>query len=209
MPGSNAGRKIHNKVFKIRYPMMKLSLNNDPLHTRPSDCLVIGVVEDEPLSPAASAVDTASSGVISRMLESGDIETGIGKTTYLHQVSGVAAERVLVAGFGKSAKLNRARFDRACMAAGKALRDHPLTKCHACLQDIHVDGTDAQWRLRQSALAIHRANYLYTTTKRLKDDSPRPLKSATLRQGSRKRVTSATCRPISATPPTWRRKLPR
>jgi leucyl aminopeptidase len=65
------------------------------------------------------------------------------------------------------------------MAAGKALRDHPLTKCHACLQDIHVDGTDAQWRLRQSALAIHRANYLYTTTKRLKDDSPRPLKSAT------------------------------
>jgi leucyl aminopeptidase len=159
--------------------MMKLSLNNDPLHTRPSDCLVIGVVEDEPLSPAASAVDTASSGVISRMLESGDIETGIGKTTYLHQVSGVAAKRVLVAGFGKSAKLNRARFDRACMAAGKALRDHPLTGCHACLQDIHVDGTDAQWRLRQAALAIHRANYLYTTTKRLKDDSPRPLKSAT------------------------------
>ena len=157
---------------------MKISLNNETPHKRQSACLVIGVADGEPLSPAARAVDEASGGVISSLLASGDIETGIGKTTFLHQVNGVAADRVLVAGFGKAAKMNRARFDRACMAAGKALRDHPLTECHVCLQDVQVGDTETQWRLRQAALAIHRANYLYTTTKRLKDDSPIPLKSA-------------------------------
>ena len=96
---------------------MKLNLDNNPPAGIRSECLVIGFTEGGPLSPAARAVDEASDGAISRMLESGDIETSLGKTNLLHGLPGLAAQRVLTAGFGKQEKLDFPRFDRGCLAA--------------------------------------------------------------------------------------------
>jgi leucyl aminopeptidase len=163
---------------------MNLTLANAAVHTIESPCIVIGVTDGEPLSGTAAAVDQSSGGAIQRMLESKDIATGLGKHTFLHKLDGLAAERVLVVGFGKSKKLDRSRFDRACLAAGKVLRNHPLTACHVCLHEIQVAGTSLGWRLRQAALAIHRANYRYTATKPLKEDSPLPLQAASFQAGA-------------------------
>jgi leucyl aminopeptidase len=163
---------------------MKLNLEAaSPLGIK-SGCLVIGVTEGGPMSPSAQAIDAASGGVISRMLESRDIETGLGKTRFLHDLGGLAAPRVLAVGFGKQEKLDLPRFERACLAAGKALRDHPVTDCHVCLHELEFEGVDSPRRLRQAAVAIHRANYLYTATKPRKDDSPVPLKAASFQGGS-------------------------
>ena len=164
---------------------MKLSLNNAAVQTIQSPCLVIGVTDGGPLSPAAAATDAASGGAISRMLDSRDIAVSIGKTTFIHKLDGVAAERVLVVGFGKDKKLDRNRFDRACLAAGKVLRNHPLNACHVCLHDIEFGDASFGWKLRQAALAIHRANYRYTATKPLKDDSPVPLEAASFQGGAK------------------------
>ena len=162
---------------------MKLNLDNNPPVGIQSECLVIGITEDGPLCPAAKAADEASAGAISRMLESGDIETGLGKTNLLHGLPGLTAQRVLTAGFGKQSKLDLARFDRGCQAAGKALRDHPLKNCHVCVHELEFGEVDIAQRLKQAALAIHRANYLYTATKEVKDDSPAPLQSASFQGG--------------------------
>jgi len=162
---------------------MKLELDNNPPCEIKTECLVIAVMEGGTPTPAAKAVDLASDGAISRMLESGDIETGLGKCHFVQNVAGIAAPRILAVGFGKAEKLNLARFDRACLAAGKALRDHRLVECHVCLQEAEFEDTGADQRLRQAALAVRRANYLYTTTKPLKDDSPVPLKSASFEGG--------------------------
>jgi len=157
---------------------MNLSLTDAAAPTIKSPCLVLGVCEGGSLSPSAAAVDQASGGMIGRMLESRDIAVSLGKTTFLHKLEGVAADRVLVVGFGKLQKLNRSRFDRACLAAGKVLRNHPLTACHICLHEVAFGTASFSWKLRQAALAIHRANYRYTATKPLKDDSPMPLVAA-------------------------------
>jgi leucyl aminopeptidase len=162
---------------------MKLKLDNDPPGEIQSECLVIGLAEDGPLSPAVQAVDAASAGLISRLLESGDIDTRLGKTNFLQNLPGLSTQRVLTVGFGKQEKLNLARFDQACLASGKALRDHPLTQCHVCVHELEFGDVDAAARLKQAALAIHRANYLYTSTKPLKDDSPVPLKEASFQGG--------------------------
>ena len=158
---------------------MKINLEDSTAVEAVTGCLVIGVTEGGDLSRSAAAADAASDGAISRLIEAGDIATGIGKTTLLHGLNGISASRVLVVGFGKPDKLDLPRFDRACLAAGKVLRDHPLRDCRVCLHELDVAGADAGRRLRQAALAIHRANYLYTATKPLKEDSPAPLKSAT------------------------------
>ena len=162
---------------------MQLNLDSNQPAGIQTECLVIGFTEGDQLSPTAKAVDEASGGSISQMLESGDIETGLGKTNLLHGLSGLAAQRILAVGFGKQEKLNLARFDRGCLAAGKALRDHPLTDCHVCVHDLEFGGIDLARRLKQAALAIHRANYLYTATKTLKDDAPAPVQTASFQGG--------------------------
>ena len=163
---------------------MKLSLNDSAPADIASPCLVIGFAEGAAMTPSARAVDEASGGALTRLLESGDIETEIGKTRFLHGLQGLTVPRLLAVGFGKQDKLNLPRFDRACMAAGKALRDHPLTECHVCLHELEFDRSDPAQRLRQAALAIHRANYLYTVTKPRKDDAPVPLRCATFGGGA-------------------------
>ena len=162
---------------------MKLRLDQTPPTEIESECLVIGVTEGGLLTPSAAALDTASAGAIGKLLESGDIETGLGKCNFLHGLAGIAAPRILAVGFGKQDKLDLPRFDRACLAAGKALRNHPLHDCHVLLQELEVSGTGEDGKLRQAALAIHRANYLYTVTKPRKDDSPVPVQSASFPGG--------------------------
>ena len=162
---------------------MKLTLDNTPATSVQSDCLVLGFTEGGELTPSAQAIDEASGGAIQRMLDSRDIDTGIGKARFLYGLDGVAAPRILAVGFGKQEKLDLPRFDRACLAAGKVLRDHPLVSCHVCLQELEFDGSDPGRMLRQAALALHRANYLYTVTKPRKDDSPLPLEAASFQGG--------------------------
>ena len=163
---------------------MKLALEDRAIHAIQSDCLVIGFTEGGAMTPSARHIDAVSGGTIGRLLESRDIQTAIGKTQFLHGLPGLAASRVLVVGFGKQDKLDLPRFDRACLAAGRALRDHPLGSCHVCLHELEFGATEPGQRLRQAALAIHRANYLYTVTKPLKEDSPVPLAAATFQGGA-------------------------
>lgn len=157
---------------------MKMYLDNSKVCEIGTECLVIAVVEDGPLGPSATAVNEAAGGMIDSMLKSGDIQAKTGKTTLLHQAPGITAERLLVVGMGKADKLSLARFHRACYAAGKVLRDHPVLQCHVCLHEVDIEGLDSFSLLRQAALAVHRGNYMYTVTKQRKDESPAPLESA-------------------------------
>ena len=163
---------------------MQLQLSDTSPASISTPCLVVGVTEDGALGPSAAAVDVASGGRLRRMIDNRDASPLFRKTTLLHGLPGVAAERILVVGLGRRDKLNRSRFDQACTAAGRLLRDHPVTDCHVCVHDADVAGTSAGWRLRQAALALLRSNYRYTATKPLKEDSPAPLRSASFAGGA-------------------------
>jgi leucyl aminopeptidase len=157
---------------------MKFSLSHEAPHEIKSPCVVIGLIEDAPLQGAAAQIDDASGGRISKGIESGDIDSSRGCTTLLHQLEGVTTSRILAVGFGTAEKLSASRFEQSCMDAGKFLRNHAVTDAHSCLADVGPDDLDTNWRLRQSALAMHRANYLYTATKKRHQHSPNPLDSA-------------------------------
>ena len=162
---------------------MKLKLDDSGICEVETGCLVIPVVEGDSLPASTTAVDGASGGAIKALLENGDIQSKPGKTTLLHRIPGIAAERVLTVGMGKAEKLNLAKFNSACEAAALVLRDHPVRNCHMCLHEVDFEGTNVADRLRQSALALSQGNYLYTVTKQRKDDAPAPLESATFAAG--------------------------
>ena len=157
---------------------MKFSLNNEAVEQLKTQCLVIGIVEDEALAGTAKLIDDASAGAISKGVESGDLDASRGWTTLLHNVSSVVAERVLVVGFGSREKLDSSRFEKTCMDAGKFLRDHVVVDAHFSFDGVEIGDRDQSWHLRQTALSIHRANYLYTATKKAHEHSPHPLQSA-------------------------------
>ena len=162
---------------------MKLELSNRAVTDLDTACIVIGVTKGGGLGASGKALDEASGGKLKRLADAGDLPTGLGKCQMVHGVDGISAERVLTVGLGEADKLNLARLDRAARAAGKVLRNHILTHAHICLHEVRVEGCGEDQVLRQVALAFLRSNYLYTTTKPLKDDSPAPLVSATLQGG--------------------------
>ncbi|MEJ2534478.1 MAG: leucyl aminopeptidase [Gammaproteobacteria bacterium] len=157
---------------------MKITLKDSQPHLTETPCLVIGVLEDAPLTGPAKQVDEASDGAISRLIESGDIDPDRNCTTLLHGLPGVTAERILVVGGGAADRFDRVRYHNMCIAAGKFLRSHAVTSAHVCLHRVEVEDLDEGWRLRQAVTAVDHANYLYVATKPLKSDSPRPLKDA-------------------------------
>jgi leucyl aminopeptidase len=157
---------------------MKFSLSNEAPQQVDTPCIVIGVIEEKELEGSALKLDQLSGGRINSAIKSGDIDSSRGCTTMLHGLDGVSAPRVLVVGFGEPEKLDQSRFEKTCMDAGKFLRDHVVRDAHFCLSEVGLENTDEAWRLRQSALAIHRANYLYTATKKNHEHSPKPLVSA-------------------------------
>ena len=82
---------------------MEFSIKSGAPQTGASGCVVVGVFETRKLSAAAAALDRASNGYLSEIIRRGDMEGKLGATLLLHNVPGVAADRVLLVGLGRSA----------------------------------------------------------------------------------------------------------
>jgi leucyl aminopeptidase len=137
-----------------------------------SDCLIIGHIQDQPLSPTAADLDEASGGVLGRLLDSNELPGECGKTLMLHALPGIQASRILVAGLGKADKLDGIVFSKAVQAAGKALRQSQARTAHCLLTEVEVRDRDNNWKVRQAALALAHSDYVYSATKKPKDNAP-------------------------------------
>jgi leucyl aminopeptidase len=96
---------------------MDVSLSTALWHEADGDWLIVGVTESPDLSGPLSDLDEALSGALSRLIEAGDVKGKLAELLPLHEAPGVAADRVLFVGLGKSDDLNRSRFEKAMMTA--------------------------------------------------------------------------------------------
>lgn len=150
---------------------MQFTTTKDSATVVRTDCLIVGLSEAGLSGPLAD-IDRASDGLLSRLHESGDLPGKAGKTTLLHAVAGIEADRLLVVGLGKSEKLDGVAYDKAVKAAGKALRQSRATSAHCLLADTGVADRSADWKLRQAGIALAYADYVYSATKKPKADAP-------------------------------------
>ncbi len=127
-------------------------------------CLVIGAFSLGVLTDAASAVDTASGGAITRRIEAGDFDGKPGSMAMLYELDGVKAPRVLLVGLGVKAEFSPQRFHQACAAAGKKVSALKIASATVWLSALDVPGRDAAWAVRTAALAFDHAAYRYTAT---------------------------------------------
>ena len=152
---------------------LEFTLNHDAPATADFDCIVVGAFADKTLTPAAQAIDQASAGRLTVLVERGDVSGKTGKTTLLHDLPGVSAPRVLVVGLGDTGKFGVPQYLKAVGDAARALKSGPGSDALLTLTEVQVKDRDAAWNLRQAMIAADHASYRYTATlgKKKADDA--------------------------------------
>src|SRR3970040_2788542 len=143
---------------------LEFALNRDAPAAVTTDCVVIGAFADKTLTASGRALDDASGGRITPLLERGDASGKTGKTTMLHDLPGVTAPRVLVVGVGEAAKFGVPQYLKATGDAARALKEGPVAHALFTLSDATVSHRDGGWAIRQAAIAADHACYRYTAT---------------------------------------------
>lgn len=122
-------------------------------------CLIVGIWERRSLSDAAQAVDAASQGALTAVLKRGDLDGKLGSTLMLHQLAGIAAERVLLVGLGRERSYDDAAFRKAQSAALRAVRSSASVDAVNTLAALPLKGRDLGWRVQLAVRLSEDAAY--------------------------------------------------
>jgi leucyl aminopeptidase len=130
-----------------------------------ADAIVVGVDAQGALTEEAQEIDTATGGLIARLVAAGEISGKLGKVTVLLSPTGIRAAQVAVVGLGERQQFGRGQAFRAAAAAAKRLAERPRRRVAFCLG---ADWTEQQVESGVSgALAGCRGQDLYRTEKNL------------------------------------------
>ncbi len=130
-----------------------------------TECLVVGVFEQQPLAGLAKALDAASKGLLARMVKRGELEGKLGSTLMLHEVAGWSPARVLFVGLGREDKLSQKAFNEATRAAARAVLASRAVDSLWTLSQATVTAQNTAWAVRASVIALRDATYRFTQMK--------------------------------------------
>jgi leucyl aminopeptidase len=128
-------------------------------------CVVAGVFSVRRLTDAVKVLDRASNGYLASILRRGDLDGKLGATLWLHNVPGVAAERVLLLGLGKEEEFGPKAFREAVRAAVRAVSESGASDAVLYLAELTVDGHDRAWNAMQLAVVAADASYRFDRLK--------------------------------------------
>jgi leucyl aminopeptidase len=144
--------------------------------TGKSDCIVIGVFESQTLSGAALEIDTATKGLLTRIIKAGDMDGKNGSTLFLHEVSGIGASRVLLVGLGKQDAFTQKAYGDALRAAWRAILGTKIVQVTFTLAQAPIKERTSDWAVRTAILALRELTYRFTQMKSKPDTTARALK---------------------------------
>jgi leucyl aminopeptidase len=143
-------------------------------------CAVVGVFDARKLSTAAAQLDEAARGQLATLVRRGDMEGKCGTTLMLHNVPGIAAERVLLVGLGAENEFGVKQYREAISVAMRALNAGGATDAEVHLTALEVEGRDSAWRVQQAVTLAQETTYRFDAMKSRKDSSAHRLRSVTL-----------------------------
>ena len=96
------------------------------------------VYESHKLSTAAQEIDAVSNGLITQVIERGDMDGKLDATLILHHVPGVMCERILLVGLGKEEEFAEKQYCKAVRAGVKALGKSGANNVTSFLAELPV-----------------------------------------------------------------------
>lgn len=125
--------------------------------------LVVGAYTDGALPPATQRVDRAANGGLSAVLKLGDLDPAAGATLLLPNLTGVAAERVLLVSLGSRSHYTDRAFREALDGAARALAAGAAKDAAVTLAEADVPGRTLRWRLQEASRLLADAAYRVVT----------------------------------------------
>ena len=114
---------------------MQVTSSYQPLRQEQGDWLVVGVWENEPLSPALVELDQATDGLIARLQLQNDLSGKSREIVPVYNARGIAAERLMLIGLGARAKADRASLMAVGGAAARAITGKRLHRVVIAVPD--------------------------------------------------------------------------
>jgi leucyl aminopeptidase len=155
-------------------------------------CVAVGVFEQKKLSPAGQILDQAAKGYLADILRRGDMDGKTGATLVLHNVPGLAAERVLLVGLGKEKEFNEKAYRDALRATVKALSDLGAAEAWVYVCEVPVQKRDTAWNVEQAVLLAEEATYRFEQMKSKPADGKKALRKLTLAMAAEDGMAAAT-----------------
>jgi leucyl aminopeptidase len=134
-----------------------------------TDCLAIGLFDDDALSDTAQAIDSATRGLLRRLKAAGDLPVRAGDTHMLLAPAGIRARRLLVVGLGKRADYRQRGWRKATSAALAACLKSRAAHLTLAIDQPPSEAVDTYYLGRAIAdlagLALYRINDFKTARK--------------------------------------------
>lgn len=126
-----------------------------------TQCLVVAVYEGRKLSPSASALNSADAQHLDALLKREQFHGKAGQTLLLLNPQGIAAERVLILGFGTltDGEVSSDNYRKAIQKITDALKATPCAEISLALGEINVTGQTQEWQARHIAETLSLVNY--------------------------------------------------
>ena len=140
-----------------------------------ADCIVAGIYDGGELPTSTAQLDSATNGLISRLVSEGDIEGKTGQTLLLPNVEGISAKRILLVGCGKKDKMSGSVYRKITATALKTLQDSASRSALLCLTELDVPNMGNHRKIRQQAEAGLFVQYQFDQTKSEKTPVSHPL----------------------------------
>ena len=137
-------------------------------------CLIAGVFEGGKLPAATQALDQASHGYLTKLMQGGAIEGRPGQTLMLFDVPKARAERVLLVGLGAEKDLNARGYRKAMLRAVRALNDAGVKDAASTLTLLKIKDADLYWLARHAVEAAEEVCYRFEECKGTSKDKNKP-----------------------------------
>jgi leucyl aminopeptidase len=134
--------------------------------------IIVGVYGTKQLTDAALKLDKASGGLLTALAKSGDLPKDVGTTTILRNVKGIAADRVVLVGFGEADAFDVVAWRKAGAAAATAVSRTGATSALTYLVDEYPESGHTAKAMQLAVMDLQAALYRFDELKSGKSAPP-------------------------------------
>src|SRR5258708_7929756 len=145
------------------------------LATLSVDCIVLGVFEEGELLEEAQSIDSASNGLLKKLLARGDFSGRAGEALLLAEVPRIEASRALLPGLGTRKSFGRKNWRRALGAAITAISKTRIASIAVGIDRPPAKELDDYYFGRAIAEIVGSTLYRVNDLKTTKKSKPSPL----------------------------------
>lgn len=142
--------------------------------THKCSCIVVGIYESHRLSPSATVINDATAGELLRILRRFQAAASVGDTLLLNSLPNVAADRVVLVGFGKRGAVAEGQYLRALGAGLQKVVSCGVKDATVSLAEIEVENRDIYWKIRQIVETTRNSLYRFDELKSAESNVSKP-----------------------------------